>query len=160
MQKHNISFVKVGVGALLIKNGKVLLGKRLSKIGNNMFSPPGGLVDFWEEPFDAIVREVTEECNLSIRTAHKGPWFSNIHQDQGALDHSISLFYLVTDFSGKLTTKEPDKCESWNWYELNKLPTPLFAPMQSFIHEYPHFTDGNFSMFARESISNHISQCN
>jgi len=28
--------------------------------------------------------------------------------------------------SGDVENKEPDKCEGWDWYDINDLPEPLF----------------------------------
>ncbi len=43
---------KVGVGVMILKDGKVLLAKRKGSHGNGEFAFPGGHMDFYEMPFD------------------------------------------------------------------------------------------------------------
>lgn len=56
----------VGVGAVIICNGKILLAKRGSKLGKNKWSILGGLVELGETVHDTTIREVKEETNLDV----------------------------------------------------------------------------------------------
>ncbi len=56
----------VGVGVVVLKEGKLLLTKRLNEPGRGMWSIPGGLVEVGEKVRDAAVREVYEECGLKV----------------------------------------------------------------------------------------------
>jgi 8-oxo-dGTP pyrophosphatase MutT (NUDIX family) len=52
------------VSAIIMDDdGKILLQRRSD---NGKWSTPGGAIDPREEPADAIVREVYEECNLKV----------------------------------------------------------------------------------------------
>jgi len=36
---------------------------------------------------------------------------------------------MISDFeSGEVQLMEPDKCEQWEWFEWDNLPSPLFLP--------------------------------
>jgi ADP-ribose pyrophosphatase YjhB (NUDIX family) len=56
----------IGVGAVIIDHGKILLVKRGSEPGRNKWSIPGGLVELGEKVHNTIVREVKEETNLDV----------------------------------------------------------------------------------------------
>jgi 8-oxo-dGTP diphosphatase len=51
----------VGVGAVILDAGKILLEKRKNQPGKGKWTIPGGLVDLGEQLEHAVVREVEEE---------------------------------------------------------------------------------------------------
>src|SRR6478752_4360287 len=57
----------VGVTAVVIREGAVLLGRRSD---NGALTPITGIVDPGEEPADAAVREALEEAGVKIRAEH------------------------------------------------------------------------------------------
>jgi 8-oxo-dGTP diphosphatase len=58
---------RVGVGAVVLKDGRVLLVKRGHPPAEGKWSLPGGLVHLGESTEAAAVREVAEECGLRVR---------------------------------------------------------------------------------------------
>jgi ADP-ribose pyrophosphatase YjhB (NUDIX family) len=56
----------VGVGAVMVRDGRILLAKRRSDPEKGKLSVPGGLVELGESLERAVVREVDEETGLSI----------------------------------------------------------------------------------------------
>ena len=58
---------RVGVGAVILKDGEVLLVRRGSTPSQGKWSIPGGLVHLGETTAAAAVREVEEECALKVR---------------------------------------------------------------------------------------------
>lgn len=58
---------RVGVGAVILKDGQVLLVKRGAPPAQGKWSLPGGLVELGETTDAAAVREVLEECGLKVR---------------------------------------------------------------------------------------------
>lgn len=56
----------VGVGAIIISDGRILLEKRRSEPGRGKWSVPGGLVELGESPENAVIREVKEETGLEV----------------------------------------------------------------------------------------------
>ena len=55
---------KIGFGVIVIKDNKVLLGKRKNAHGEGFWCFPGGHLEFNEEIGDCAVREVKEETGI------------------------------------------------------------------------------------------------
>lgn len=57
----------VGVGALLVKDGKVLLVRRAQNPGKGFWTNPGGYIEQYEQIQRTIEREVLEEAGVTGR---------------------------------------------------------------------------------------------
>jgi len=64
---------KVGVGIIVIKDNKVLLGKRKNSHGEGSWCFPGGHLEFNESLENCAKREVLEETGIEIKNTHKEP---------------------------------------------------------------------------------------
>lgn len=117
--------VIVGVGVLIKKNNKILLGKRVSKHGKGTWSPPGGKLDEGESFEVCAKREVKEECGIDIDNVKFLTCTNNIFSEEGV--HTITLFMTADYVSGEPQVLEPDKLQDWRWFE--NLPEPLFLPV-------------------------------
>lgn len=115
----------IGVGIIIIKDNKILLGKRKTTLGKGHWAFPGGALEFKEEIEDCARREVIEETGLKIKNLKRGPIANCIFDDDS---HILSLVIVADHDSGELINVEPDKCEGWQWFEWNNLPEPLFLP--------------------------------
>ena len=124
--------IKVGAGVIIWQEGKVLLGYRLSKHGNGVWSFPGGHVEFGEHPDQAVIREAFEETGLKISSVEKLTFTSDFY-DNGT--QYLTLFYKANSCSGTLENKEPEKCDRWEWFPPDALPSPLFIPIVTFLKE-------------------------
>jgi 8-oxo-dGTP diphosphatase len=62
----------VGIGAAIIKEGKVLLGKRIAKHGSGTWCFPGGHLDFMESFEECARRETREEAGIEIENIRVG----------------------------------------------------------------------------------------
>jgi ADP-ribose pyrophosphatase YjhB (NUDIX family) len=60
---------KVGVAAIIIKDGKVLLGKRKSAHGQGTWNFPGGHLEYGESWQDCAKRETMEEAGINFASA-------------------------------------------------------------------------------------------
>ena len=56
----------IGVGAVIICDGKILLEKRKGEPGRGKWTIPGGLVELGEDTEQTVIREVREETNLKV----------------------------------------------------------------------------------------------
>ena len=126
-------YPKVGVGVIVIKDGKVLLGKRKNVHGAGSWQFPGGHLEFNESLEDCTRREVFEEVGLKIKNIHQGSFTNDVFTNEKK--HYITLFALSEFDSGELVNKEPEKAESWGWYEWDNLPRPLFSPIENLIKQ-------------------------
>ena len=66
--KPEIQKPKVGVGIMILKNGKVLLGKRKGSHGEGEFAFPGGHLEYMESFANCAKREIAEFVEGATRT--------------------------------------------------------------------------------------------
>ena len=57
----------VGVGAVVERDGKLLMVKRAKEPYKGMWSIPGGAVELGETLFEAAMRETMEETSITIK---------------------------------------------------------------------------------------------
>lgn len=123
---------KVGVGVLVVSEGKVLLGKRKGAHGAGCWSIAGGHLEFGESVEECAKRELKEETGLEATSLILGPWTNDLIEDG---KHYVSLFVFVDSFKGEVVLKEPEKCEGWNWFPWREVPSPLFPPILTLIQK-------------------------
>lgn len=126
-QKHP----RVGVGVIVKKDNKVLLGKRIGSHGSQTWNFPGGHLEFGESVFDCARREVAEETSLTIKNLTYGPYTNDIFERENK--HYITCFVIADYKSGQPQILEPNKCLQWDWFVWNNLPHPLFLPTQNLL---------------------------
>ncbi len=124
---------RVGVGILVIRDGRVLLGRRLGAHGAGTWSAPGGRLEFGEDLLHCARRELAEETGLQLGQACIGPVTSNVFTDVG--QHYVTVIVMAAHTQGEPRTLEPDKCAGWQWFDWQALPTPLFAPLQTLVDQ-------------------------
>ena len=124
---------EVGIGVCMIKDGKVLLGKRKNSHGDGSWSFPGGHLEMYETWEECAKREVLEETDLHIKNTK----FTGVTNDLFPEEekHYITLFIIADYDSGELKTMEPEKCSDWNWFSWENLPQPLFKPILNLIKQ-------------------------
>ncbi|KKQ77912.1 MAG: NUDIX hydrolase [Candidatus Daviesbacteria bacterium GW2011_GWF2_38_6] len=116
---------KIGISVLVMKQGKVLLGKRRNTHGAGEYASPGGHLEFNESIEDAARRECREEAGIEIKNI-KFLRFSNMRKYG---KHYGDIGLTAEWKSGEVKVCEPQKMEKWDWYKLNNLPKPLFAAL-------------------------------
>jgi mutator protein MutT len=85
----------VGVGAIIIKGEEILLARRGKEPGYGKWSIPGGAVNLGEKLEEAVVREVCEEANLTIRVGEVVEVLERIFRDP---DGKVQYHYVLVDF--------------------------------------------------------------
>ena len=96
----------VGVGAVIVHNGKLVLVKRGVEPGKGKWSIPGGAVELGETIRDTAIREAKEECGLDIELVGERPMDaldSMVPSENGRLQfHYVLLQFLARPKGGTL----------------------------------------------------------
>jgi len=132
----------IGVGVMILRDGKILLGKRhddpekadSALHGEGHWTMPGGKVDFGNTLIDAAYREVLEETGIEINKEKLK--IISITDDIVPDAHFVTIGWLCEDFSGEPQIMEPDEITTWQWFDLDNLPEPLFPPSAKVLKNY------------------------
>ena len=132
--------IGAGVGVLLLKDGKVLLGKRNedpekadSELhGEATWTMPGGKIEFGESFEEAARREVLEETGIILRAAS----VTCVNTDKTESAHFVTVGMVSEDFVGEARIMEPDEITEWGWFAMDRLPDPIFLPSRNVLDCY------------------------
>jgi ADP-ribose pyrophosphatase YjhB (NUDIX family) len=72
--KDRVLRPQVGVGVIVLREGKVLLGRRRGSHGAGTWALPGGHLEFGESVEDCALRETEEETGLAVKILGQGPY--------------------------------------------------------------------------------------
>jgi mutator protein MutT len=118
-----------GVGVLVVRDRKVLLGRRLAPHGRGTWSFPGGKPHAGESPVGCALRELREETGLLATSGRV------VAESLDGFPESRLVFRtrftIVEDAIGEPQAREPEKTSEWSWFEWDELPAPLFRPVSS-----------------------------
>jgi 8-oxo-dGTP diphosphatase len=126
---------RIGVGVMVWKHGRLLLGRRINARGEKCWQLPGGHLEFGETVEACAIREVAEEVGIAIRNIVHAGYTNAVFIE--AKRHYVTLFVSAEYDQGAVTVMEPDKCECWCWFAASELPSPLFLPIRNFLQQYP-----------------------
>jgi len=115
---------------MVFKDGKILLGKSKTIYAKGNYIFPGGHLEYMESFENCIKRELMEECGIEIEDIKFHSISSNADDKPY---HNIHLMFTAKWKSGRPRVLEPEKTESWEWYDLNNLPKPLFKNVELFL---------------------------
>ena len=85
----------VGVGAVIVRDGRALIIKRAHEPRKGEWSLPGGLLELGESLQDAIRREVKEETMLDVSVGPIIETFDRVHRDEHG---RIRYHFVIVDF--------------------------------------------------------------
>jgi len=125
--------VKVGIGVVVVKDGKILLGKRKGSFGEGEYAFTGGHMEYGESFEGAAVREIKEETGLSVKNV-RFLRVMNLKHNSGR--HYVDITLAADWESGEPESLEPNKIAGWDWYDVDKIPANLFEPCKSAIESY------------------------
>ncbi len=112
----------VGCGAAIVREGRIVLIKRLTAPEAGHWNLPGGKVDFLERVEDAVVREIREEIGVDIAILRPLGVAEMIGIDD---QHWVSPVYLARILAGEPANREPTKLAEVAWFALDAPPEPL-----------------------------------
>ena len=134
--------VRAGVGVMILKDGKVLLGKRHDDPekadsmlhGEGTWTFPGGKADFQESLLDMAVRELKEETDMDVDPKDLDVF--SVTNDRVPDNHFVTIGFLTKKFRGEPKVMEPDEITDWKWFPLHDLPENMFFPCKKMIQNY------------------------
>ncbi len=129
MSENKIHPTRIGVGVIVNREGKTLLGKRKGNHGGETWACCGGHLEWGESLEECARRELAEETGLKAVNLRLGPMISNMIEEK----HYITFYMIVDSYEGEVALLEPHKCEGWEWFDWHSLPSPLFVPLQGVI---------------------------
>lgn len=123
----------VGVSAVVVRDGLVIVGRRKGSHGAGSWAFPGGKVEPAEDPREVVARELDEETGLRALRIEPIAWTSDLLSHGERTLHYITLHHLIDVAPGEPIVREPDKVEDWRWVACDEIPHPIFAPAASLL---------------------------
>src|SRR3989304_1326507 len=114
---NNSSSIRASCEMIILKDSKILMGKRGNVFGKGSWAFPGGHLEFGEKTKDCVTRELGEEVGIRPVGMRILGIVNDIPNIDGQENHYIRFVYLIEKFTGKVMNKEPDKCEGWEWFD-------------------------------------------
>jgi len=117
----------VGVGAVIVKDGRVLLIRRGQAPLLGEWSLPGGVMECGETLRDATIREAREETGLTVEVGEiLGVYERLIRSEDGRVRyHYVLIDFLCRAGGGELKAGS-DAAEA-GWFRLEELPALKLA---------------------------------
>lgn len=121
-----------GVGAVVWRDGQVLLVRRANPPRRGQWSLPGGAQEIGETVFEAARREVLEETGITIEVLGLVDVVDSIHRDE---DRKVRYHYTLVDVLARAAAGDAaaaDDAAEAAWFELGRLP-PLWPETERVI---------------------------
>jgi 8-oxo-dGTP diphosphatase len=120
MKREYPDFPLVGVGAIIIEDGRVLLVKRGHPPLAAEWSIPGGVLEVGETLREAAIREAREETCLTVEPADLlGVYDRVLHDDDGrTVYHYVLIDFLCRQVGGE--ARAADDADEVRWFTLEE----------------------------------------
>jgi len=89
----------LGVGAVIVDRGRVLLVRRGNEPMKGHWTLPGGLLELGERLMDGVVREVQEETGLLVECLELIELIDRIHRE----GTRVQYHYVIADYLCRVT---------------------------------------------------------
>jgi len=104
---------------LVVKEGRLLLARKMKKIGAGLWNGVGGKVEIEEEPIHAMVREAQEELGITPTSYSAGAEIEFYFPSQPEWNMKCHVF-LVTEWEGQ--PQATDEMATPTWFAYTDLP--------------------------------------
>ncbi len=85
----------VGIGVVIVSEGKIVLAQRGNEPGKGKWTIPGGLVELGESIEDTVIREAKEETCLDVEKPQLIDVVDNVEYDEAG---KIKYHYVIVDY--------------------------------------------------------------
>jgi len=120
----------VGIGAVILRKGEILLEQRGNEPARGQWSIPGGGVELGENLEDAVRRETKEETGLDVEQTNLVDVVDQVTLDKKG---KIEYHYVIIDYIVKVKSGEPkaaSDAKAIKWVNLEEVEgydlTPSF----------------------------------
>ena len=103
------------VGAIIEKDGKILLVKESKELAKGKWSHPAGWIEVGENPIDAVKREVKEETGFNFKPENLLGIYSLIKNELDVTHHPLKIIYTGIASDKEMTQLAEDVSET-NWF--------------------------------------------
>jgi 8-oxo-dGTP diphosphatase len=142
MENPNARRIGVGFGVMMLKENKILLGKRHPDPdkassclhGEGTWTMPGGKLRFGESFEEGACREVLTETGIDIHVEKLK--IISMQNDFVGDAHFVTIGLLYENFHGEPHVMEPEEITEWRLFPLDELPSPLFPASQKVLENY------------------------
>jgi 8-oxo-dGTP diphosphatase len=121
----------VGTSAIIVRNGRILLGLRRGSHAAGLWATPGGHLEFGDSFEKGVSDEVFQETGLIVTAVRKFDFANNILPAAGK--HYVTMYFICEVQPGEPQLREPDKCERWEWFGLDALPANIWQGMDKIL---------------------------
>lgn len=130
---------EIGVGAVVVRDGALLMIRRGRPPAAGSWSVPGGRVERGETLEAALAREVAEECGIEIRCRRFLGWVERIAPDR----HDVIIDF-VAEQVGDDPIRAGDDAVDARWVPLPEVERLDLVPgLGAFLREHGVLGEGN-----------------
>lgn len=144
------TYPQAGVGVIVIKkeDGKeyVMLHQRKGSHGPGYWGSGGGHLELGESLMGGALRELKEEGGEAL-VVDNVRFLGVMNFTQFKPKHYVDISFVADWVSGEPTNSAPEETTDWQWFELDKLPSPLFPPVEKYLEALKtgqNFFDSSF----------------
>lgn len=114
---------RIAAYGVVLQDQQILLCRlsALVKEATGMWTLPGGGVEFGEDPFDAVIREVREETGLVVQPGRIVGVHNRFVDRRDHLYHSIRIVYEARYIDGELADEIGGTTDLARWHPLERL---------------------------------------
>ena len=120
----------VGIAIVICCGHSVLMGKRIGAAGSGTWAFCGGHLEGGETFEEGAIREAEEETGILLDSAEFWIVENVLYPDA----HCVTVFMIAQlPPEQEAENMEPAKCEGWEWYPWDDLPSPLMLGIQQVV---------------------------
>lgn len=93
----------VGVGAVIVQDGRVLLVRRGTEPLKGAWTLPGGALELGESLEQGVIREVLEETGLRVQVVALVELLDRVHREE----NRVRYHYVIADYLCRIVDGEP-----------------------------------------------------